>query len=127
MFYCRFFPHFQMAIRLAKSMGNEVTAISTSPNKEAVAKSIGASRFVISKDEASMKSAENSLDLIINTVSANHEAATYIPLLKSSGTLVMLGLTGNDHKVQQLTMSIGVYRYTIVQSLLHLPTMRIYR
>ncbi len=51
----------QMAIRLAKAMGNEVTAISTSPNKAEIAKSIGASHFVISKDPESLKAATNSL------------------------------------------------------------------
>ncbi len=101
-----------MAIRLAKAMGNEVTAISTSPNKAAVAKSIGATNFVISKDEESMKAAANSLDLILNTVSANHEAATYIPLLRTNGVLVMLGVTINDHKV-----GAGVVRLSLPNSL----------
>ena len=76
-------------------MGNTVTAISTSPNKEAAAKEIGADKwvlfhkrqkgtkkeadnlslrsFVVSTNPESMKSAAMSLDLILNTVSANHQ------------------------------------------------------
>ena len=34
----------QMGVRLAKAMGNTVTAISTSPNKEAAATEIGADK-----------------------------------------------------------------------------------
>ena len=64
-------------------MGNTVTAISTSPNKEAAAKEIGADNFVVSTDPESMKAAAGSLDLILNTVSANHDVNTYLPLLAS--------------------------------------------
>ena len=35
----------QMGVRLAKAMGNTVTPISTSPNKEAAARDIGADKY----------------------------------------------------------------------------------
>ena len=71
----------QMGVRLAKAMGNTVTAISTSPNKEAAAREIGADNFVVSTDPDIMKNNAASLDLILNTVSANHDINTYLPLL----------------------------------------------
>ncbi len=89
----------QMGIRLAKAMGNNVTAISTSPNKAEMAKEIGANNFVISTDKASMKSAADSLDLILNTVSVNHECGVYLSLLRNDGTLVQLGAALKPHKV----------------------------
>jgi len=89
----------QMGIQLAKAMGNKVTAISTSPNKEAAAKAIGADTFVVSTDATSMKSAAMSCNLILDTVSANHELATYVPLLANEGTLVIIGATTNNHSV----------------------------
>ena len=88
-----------MGIRLAKAMGNEVTAISTSPNKAAIAKSIGATNFIVSTDEESMKAGAKSLDLILNTISANHQCGTYLPLLRTNGVLVQLGLATENHKV----------------------------
>ncbi|XP_023321385.1 probable cinnamyl alcohol dehydrogenase [Eurytemora carolleeae] len=94
----------QMGVRLAKAMGNEVTAISTSPNKEEAARKIGADRFIVSSDPESMKTGENSLDLILNTVSAQHQLNVYIPLLKRDGTLVQLGLVLSDHLVQQMPL-----------------------
>ena len=43
-------------------------------------------------------------DLIINTVSANHELQSYLPLLDFDGVLVMLGLTTNSHKLDVIPM-----------------------
>ena len=74
----------QMGVRLAKAMGNTVTAISTSPSKEAAAREIGADNFLVSTDCDKMKEAEGSLDLILNTISANHDITTYLNLLVCS-------------------------------------------
>jgi len=46
--------------------------ISTSANKEAVAKEKGADLFVVSTSEESMKANANKCDLIMNTISADH-------------------------------------------------------
>ena len=43
-----------MGIQLARAMGNTVTAISTSPAKEAAAQEIGADNFVVSTSRESM-------------------------------------------------------------------------
>ena len=54
-------------------------------SQEAVAREIGADRFVVSSSKESMEAATNSLDLILNTVSANHDINLYLPLLVSIG------------------------------------------
>ena len=71
----------QMGVQLARAMGNKVTAISTSPGKEAAARQIGADKFVVSTSPESMKAAAMSCDLILNTVSVNHELGHYLSLL----------------------------------------------
>ena len=93
-----------MGVRIAKAMGNTVTAISTSPNKEAAAKEIGADNFVVSTDPEKMKAAADSLDLILNTVSADHDLNTYLPLMAAKGVLVQLGLVLSPHPVAQLPL-----------------------
>ena len=93
-----------MGVKLAKALGHKVTAISTSANKEQLAKEKGADTFVVSTDAASMKAATSSLDLILNTVSADHQLATYLPLLKTDGTLVQLGLVTGDHALNQMAL-----------------------
>ena len=74
-----------MGVKLAKGMGHKVMVISTSANKEAMAKEKGADIFVISTDAESMKANSNKCDIILNTVSVAHEAMTYLGLLRSNG------------------------------------------
>ena len=94
----------QFGLKLAKAMGNEVYAISTSPDKATAARDAGADRFIVSTDANSMKSADNSIDLILNTVPAPHQLSHYLPLLKKNGTLVQLGLVLTDHHIQQIPL-----------------------
>jgi len=94
----------QMGVQIAKAMGNSVTAISTSPNKEAAAKEIGADNFVVSTNPESLKAAAGSLDLILNTVSANHDINTYLPLLAAKGVIVQIGVAFKPHAVNQLQL-----------------------
>jgi len=77
-----------MGIKLAKAMGHNVIAISTTAAKEGLAKEKGADGFCISKDPESLKAHENTMDLILNTVSSAHEVETYLPLLRVDGTIV---------------------------------------
>ena len=99
----------QFGVQLAKAMGNKVTAISTSPSKEAAAREIGADNFVVSTSEESMAAAGGSLDLILNTVAANHDINTYLPLLAPKGVIVQLGLALAPHSISQVRGSRNTY------------------
>jgi uncharacterized zinc-type alcohol dehydrogenase-like protein len=44
------------------------------------------------------------IDLIINTVSAKHEVAHYLSLLRTNGTIVQLGLVPEPHTLPQLPL-----------------------
>jgi len=81
-----------MAVKFAAAMGAEVTVLSTSPNKEADAKALGAHKFVVTKDEEQLKSVANYFDFIINTVSAQLDLTTYVNLLRRDGTMILLGV-----------------------------------
>lgn len=81
-----------MAVKFAAAMGCEVTVFSTSPGKEEDARALGAHKFVVSKDANAMKSVQNYLDLIINTVSAPMDLTPYIASLRRDGTMVLLGV-----------------------------------
>ena len=91
----------QMGIRLAKAMGNEVTAISTSPDKKNDAMAIGADTFIVSVDSESMASAENSLDLILNTASVPIELSNYLTMLRKDGSFVQLGNVTSSNNIDQ--------------------------
>lgn len=82
-----------MAVKIAKAMGVEVTVFSTSEKKRAEAlKTLKADHFVVSKDEEQMKKVADSLDGMIDTVSAKHPLASYLGTLKVGGVVVMLGV-----------------------------------
>ncbi|HEY6978069.1 MAG TPA: NAD(P)-dependent alcohol dehydrogenase [Chitinophagaceae bacterium] len=81
-----------MAVKFAASFGAEVTVLSTSPEKQADAKNLGAHKFILTTDEEQLKTVNNYFDFIIDTVSGSHDYNQYLLLLKSSGTLICLGL-----------------------------------
>ena len=60
--------------------------------------------FAVSTDPDSMKAHANKCDIILNTISADHELMTYMALLRSSGTLVQLGLVTKPHTLSQLPL-----------------------
>ncbi len=80
-----------MGVKLAHAMGAEVVLLTTSPGKAEDAKRLGASEVIVSRDAAGMSKAANSLDVILDTVSAPHDLNPEINLLKRDGTLVLLG------------------------------------
>ena len=81
-----------MAVKLAAAMGAEVTMLSTSPSKEADARSLGAHHFGLTSDPATFKTLAGSFDLIIDTISAPHDYNKYLGLLRLEGAMVLLGV-----------------------------------
>jgi uncharacterized zinc-type alcohol dehydrogenase-like protein len=81
-----------MAVKFAAAFGAEVTMLSTSPSKEADAKRLGAHHFALITDKETMKGLQNHFDFILNTVSAQHEYGTYLDLLRTNGTMIIVGV-----------------------------------
>jgi uncharacterized zinc-type alcohol dehydrogenase-like protein len=83
-----------MAVMIAKAMGAEVTAITTSDDKKADALSLGADKVLLSEDEDDMEAAEMTLDFILITIPDAFDVNPYVKLLKVHGSLVTVGLLG---------------------------------
>lgn len=81
-----------MAVKLAASMGAEVTVFSTSPNKEPDAMRLGAKHFVVTKDPKNLAAYAKRFKLIIDAVSAPHDLDMYLNTLRRDGTLVLVGV-----------------------------------
>lgn len=88
-----------MGVKFAVSFGAEVSLLSTSTSKEADAKKLGVHNFILTTDAAQMKQYENYFDVILDTVSANHEYETYLNLLGLNGKLMVVGLPPEAAKV----------------------------
>jgi alcohol/geraniol dehydrogenase (NADP+) len=80
-----------IALRFLKAWGCEVTAFSTSPDKEAEARQLGASHFINSKDPEALKAFANYFDLIISTVNASLDWGSYLVCLRPKGRLHLVG------------------------------------
>ena len=81
-----------MAVKLAASLGCEVTMLSTSRAKEADARRLGAHQFALTTEKGTFKKLAGSFDLILDTISAPHDYNAHLGLLKVNGTMVLLGV-----------------------------------
>jgi uncharacterized zinc-type alcohol dehydrogenase-like protein len=81
-----------MAVKLAASLGCEVTMLSTSRAKEADARRLGAHEFALTSEKDTFKKLAGRYDLLIDTISAPHDYNAYLGLLKVNGTMVLLGV-----------------------------------
>ena len=81
-----------MAVKLAAAMGAEVTMLSTSKAKEADARRLGATGFGLTSDRSTFKRLASKFDLIIDTISAPHDVAAYLGMVRLDGALVQVGV-----------------------------------
>ena len=105
-----------MAVKLAASMGAEVTMLSHSPSKEADAKKLGAHKFILTSDKAQLKDAANYFDFILDTVSADHDYNLYLGMLRTNGVMVCVGAPSKPAQIPAFNLIFG--RRTFAGSLI---------
>src|SRR5437867_6123885 len=93
-----------MAIKLAASMGAEVTVFSTSKTKEQDARRLGAHDFVVSLDPKNLDALANRFDFILDAVSAPHDVNAYLYLLRRDGVMAMVGIPAKPLQVQAFSL-----------------------
>jgi uncharacterized zinc-type alcohol dehydrogenase-like protein len=93
-----------MGVKFAVSFGAEVTVISTSPSKEADAKKLGATHFLVSTNKEAMSKYNSYFDVILDAISANHDYTAYLNLLGIDGKLMVVGLPIESPKVQPFSL-----------------------
>jgi len=80
-----------MGVKFAHAFGAHTVLFTRSEGKVADGKRLGADEVVISKDADAMAEHAGSFDLILDTVSADHDLNAYLGLLRLDGTLVVVG------------------------------------
>lgn len=80
-----------MALQFLNKWGCEVTAFSTSPDKEEKARKLGAHRFVNVKDEGALKKEKGRFDMILSTVNVELEWGKYLAALAPKGKFHLVG------------------------------------
>ena len=81
-----------MALRFLNAWGCEVTAFSSSPDKEAEAREMGAHHFVNSRDTDAVNAVVGRFDMILVTVNVGLDWNAYINALRPGGTLHFVGV-----------------------------------
>jgi len=80
-----------MGVKFAHAFGAHTVLLTTSPNKAADAKRLGADEVVNSRNSEEMQKHAGSFDFILDAVSADHDINAYINLLRRDGNLTLVG------------------------------------
>jgi alcohol/geraniol dehydrogenase (NADP+) len=96
-----------MGLQFAKAFGADVTAFSTSKDKEAEALELGASHFVNTRDTAELKKVAGSFDLVLSTVSADQDWQALVNCLRPKGTLCVVGVPPSPIALQAFPLILG--------------------
>ena len=99
-----------MGVKFAHSFGAHVVLFTTSPNKAADARRLGADEVVISKNSEEMQKQGMSFDFILDAVSAEHDVNAYLQLLKRNGTMTLIGAPPNALPVYSFNLIMGRHR-----------------
>jgi uncharacterized zinc-type alcohol dehydrogenase-like protein len=96
-----------LGIQFAKAFGAEVTAFSTSKDKEAEARKLGAHNFVNTRDTGALKKIGGSFDLLLSTVSADQDWQAYVAALRPKGMLCIVGASPSPVQLQAMSLILG--------------------
>ncbi len=88
-----------MAVKLAASLGAEVTVLSTSPSKEGDARRLGAHEFAVWTERGTVKRLAGRFDVVIDTVSAPHDLDRLLGTVAIDGALVQVGVPPEAEQV----------------------------
>ena len=95
-----------MAVKFAVAMGAETYVLGHSPNKAQDAKEMGATEYLITAE--SFESHKDTFDVILNTVSADIELDSLVGMLKVGGTLIYVGVSGNNQSFHPFSLITGL-------------------
>ena len=93
-----------MGVKFAHAFGAHTVLFTTSENKIADGKKLGADEVVISKDADAMAKHAGSFDIILDTVSADHDLNAYLSLVKLDGSMVLVGVPPNPQPVAAFSL-----------------------
>jgi alcohol/geraniol dehydrogenase (NADP+) len=93
-----------LGIQFAKAFGAEVTALSTSKDKEAEARKMGADNFVNTRDTGDLKRIAGSFDFLLSTVSADQDWQSFVNSLRPKGTMCVVGVPPSPIAIQAFSL-----------------------
>ena len=80
-----------MGVKFSHALGAHTTMITSSEQKGDDARFLGADDVLLSSDPSSFTQENGSFDFLLNTIPVNHDLSPYLELLKTNGTMCVVG------------------------------------
>jgi alcohol dehydrogenase (NADP+) len=96
-----------MGVKFAHALGAHTVLFTTSPNKKDDALRLGADEVVISRNADEMAKHAGSFDFILDCVSADHDIAALLGLLRRDGNLTLVGAPEKPFPVSAFNLIMG--------------------
>jgi uncharacterized zinc-type alcohol dehydrogenase-like protein len=101
-----------LAVQFLAKMGCEVTAISSSHDKDAEARKLGATKFIATKSADELKKAARSFDFVICTASSSVDWSALVATLRPDGQFVLCGIPEKEVSIYAIPMILGETSFT---------------
>lgn len=96
-----------LAVKFGVALGADVTVISTSYKKQKDALDLGAQHSVATNDETQVNAVKGRFDFILDTAGANHDINMYLPMLRTNGVFITVGMPVEPFHVSSFSLSGG--------------------
>lgn len=96
-----------MAVKLGRSLGAKVTVLSQSPSKKSDAERLGATDFVLTKGDDAYTALAGRFDVVLDTISADHDVNGPLSSLKRDGTFIMVGASPTPFQIATMPLIFG--------------------
>src|SRR5215471_2193544 len=96
-----------MGLKFAHAFGAHTVLFTTSANKVADAKRLGADEVVITKNPEEVQKHAGSFNFILDCVSAEHDVNSYLSLLRRDGTVCLVGAPEKPFPVSAFSLLMG--------------------
>src|SRR5262249_28603711 len=96
-----------MGLKFAHAFGAHTVLFTTSANKTADAKRLGADEVIVTRTAGEMEKHASSFDFILDCVSAEHDLNAFLRLLRRDGTLTLVGAPEKPLPVAAFNLIMG--------------------
>jgi len=96
-----------LALQFANKWGCEVTALTSSPDKNAELRELGAHKVINSRDEEALKTLRGQFNLVLSTVNVSLPWGKYLSALAPKGRLITVGIIGEPMSVSSGALVTG--------------------
>jgi len=80
-----------MGVKFSHALGAHTTMITSSEQKGEDARLLGADEVLLSSSPEKLAKVNGSFDFLLNTIPVNHDLTPYLELLKTNGTMCVVG------------------------------------